>query len=53
MSIDIFKPLPISANFWEGVKYSMNAKSWDRFIEQFGTHYVYDLIVGGRAIQEI
>ena len=53
MSIDIFKPLPITANFWEGVKYSMNAKSWEKFIEQFGTHYVYDLIVGGRAIQEI
>lgn len=41
MSLDLFKPRPISANFWEGVRVSFNAKNWDKFIEQFGTHYVY------------
>ncbi len=53
MSLDLFKPRPISANFWEGVRVSFNAKNWDKFIEQFGTHYVYEVIMGGRAIQEI
>ena len=53
MSLNLFKPGKISENFWDGVGYSFEAKDWDRFIEQFGTHYVYEVIVGGRAIQEI
>jgi hypothetical protein len=53
MSLDLFKPGKISDNFWSGVLYSVNANNWDRFIEQFGTHYVYEVVMGGRAVQEI
>ncbi len=43
----------MSENFWDGVSYSYNANDWERFIEQFGTHYVYEVVLGGRAVQEI
>jgi hypothetical protein len=51
MSLNLFKPGPITDDFWAGVSYSFNAKNWDKFIEQFGTHFVYEVILGGRAIQ--
>lgn len=51
MSLNLFKPGNISDNFWAGVSFSSEAKEWDRFIEQFGTHFVYEVILGGRAIQ--
>lgn len=53
LSLNLFKPGPISENFWDGVSYSLGEKNWDMFIEQFGTHYVHEVIMGGRAIQEI
>lgn len=53
MSLNLFKPGKISQNFWQGVNYSYHANSWDKFIVQFGTHFVYELVLGGRAIQEI
>ncbi len=53
MSLNLFKPGTISDNFWSGVSYSMDGNDWERFIEQFGTHYVYEVVMGGRAIQEI
>lgn len=51
MSINLFKPGPISENFWLGLNSSYHSNSWDKFIEQFGTHFVYEVILGGRATQ--
>jgi len=53
MSLNLFKPGNISENFWDGVSFSYTANDWGRFIEQFGTHFIYEVILGGRAIQEI
>jgi len=53
MSLNLFKPGNISENFWAGVEFSFKANDWERFIEQFGTHYVHEVVLGGRAIQEI
>lgn len=53
MSLNLFKPGKISENFWDGVSYSYGAQNWERFIDQFGTHYVHEVIMGGRAVQEI
>jgi hypothetical protein len=51
MSLDLFKPGKITDNFWQGVNYSYHLNNWDKFITQFGTHFVYDITLGGRAIQ--
>jgi len=40
-------------NFISGVNDSYHSKNWDKFITQFGTHFVYDATMGGRATQEI
>jgi hypothetical protein len=53
LSIDIFTINTLLPNFVKGVVDSYHAKSWDKFITQFGTHFVYDVTMGGRAIQEI
>lgn len=53
MSLNLFKPGNISRNFWDGVEYCYKYKKWDRFIEQFGTHFVHEVVLGGRAIQQI
>lgn len=45
MSVNLFKPGPISDNFWSGVSYSLGENDWERFIEQFGTHYVYEVVM--------
>lgn len=51
MSADLLKPGPISENFWLGLNSSYHANNWDKFIEQFGTHFVYEVVLGGRVTQ--
>jgi hypothetical protein len=53
LSIDIFTVNTLLPNFVTGVVESYKSASWDKFITQFGTHFVYDVTMGGRAIQEI
>ena len=53
LSIDIFTVNTLLPNFVRGVVESYQSKNWDKFITQFGTHFVYDVTMGGRAIQEI
>ena len=53
LSIDIFTSNSLLANFIAGANQSYHTKNWDKFITQFGTHYVYDVTMGGRAVQEI
>lgn len=33
------------------MSYMLN--DWEAFILQFGTHFVYDITMGGRAVQQI
>lgn len=53
LSIDIFTVNTLLPNFVRGAVESYQAGRWDKFITQFGTHFVYDVTMGGRAIQEI
>ena len=53
LSIDIFTVNKLLPNFVSGVNESYHSNSWDKFITQFGTHFVYDVTMGGRATQEI
>ena len=53
LSIDIFTVNNLLGNFVSGVNESYHTKNWDKFITQFGTHFVYDATMGGRAVQEI
>ena len=32
---------------------SYHANNWETFISEYGTHFVYDIIMGGRAVQEV
>ena len=43
----------MSANFIKGAINSYKDKKWDRFISQYGTCYATEVIMGGRATQEI
>lgn len=53
LSIDIFTINTLLPNFVSGVNESYHSKNWNKFINQFGTHFVYDVTMGGRATQEI
>ena len=53
LSIDIFTVNTLLPNFVTGAIESYKSKSWDKFITQFGTHFIYDVTMGGRATQEI
>lgn len=51
LSIDIFTVNTLLANFVTGAIESYKAKNWSKFITQFGTHFIYDVTMGGRATQ--
>ena len=53
LSVNIFDPLPLTDNFKKGVEQSYANKNWDNFINQYGSHFTYEVIMGGRAIQQI
>lgn len=42
----------LSKNFIKGATDAYRNNKWDKFISQFGTHYAYDVTMGGRATQE-
>lgn len=43
----------MTPNFISGVVTSYRSGNWTKFIEQFGTSYVNDVMMGARATQEI
>ena len=53
IDVNLFKTPKLNSNFVAGVKSSYKSKSWTSFINQFGTHFASDTIMGGRATQEI
>jgi len=40
-SVDLFKVDKLLNNFVEGVKESYKSANWTKFINQFGSHFVY------------
>lgn len=40
-------------DFIEKVKYSNANNDWNNFFDRFGTHYVTEATMGGRATQEM
>ena len=40
-------------SFEVAVNASYHSNNWDTFIEEYGTHFVKDVTMGGRALQEI
>jgi hypothetical protein len=53
LSINIFNTNTLLPNFVSGAIESYQSKNWNKFITQFGTHFIYDITMGGRAVQEI
>jgi len=53
LEVDYFKDYALEESFEEAVNNSFNANNWDTFIEVYGTHFIKDVTMGGRALQEI
>lgn len=52
MIVDLFVIDNLSPNFEAGAVSSYSSGNWSQFYIQFGTHFVYEVIMGGRAIEE-
>ena len=52
-SVDLFKELKLLDNFVKGVKDCYKSGNWTNFWKQFGTHFIYEVTMGGRATQEM
>lgn len=48
LEIPTFEAMTLSDDFIAGVKKSMDEGSWVQFVEVFGTHYIYQTMLGGR-----
>ena len=53
VSVDLFDVSNLLPNFVKGAIECSRANNWTPFIEQFGTHFAFEVILGGRATQEI
>lgn len=49
--LDKFSLPNLSEDFVQGAIYSYTRGDWTEFIEEFGTHYVHEITMGGRATQ--
>ena len=43
----------VSSSFKLALTNSLRLNNWELFIETYGTHYIYETILGGRAVQEM
>ena len=50
--LDKFALPKLSEDFVQGAVYSFKQGNWTEFIEEFGTHYIHEITMGGRATQE-
>ena len=48
-----FETHSFTNDFIQGVKASYAQNNWEQFLDVYGTHYCYDIIFGGRIIQEV
>ena len=51
LTIPTFTTLPLTEDFKQGVQDSLRDNDWSQFIQVYGSHYIYDITYGGRAIQ--
>lgn len=49
--LDTYQSYKISTNYFTAVDESIKTSNWDNFISQYGTHYITELMLGGRAVQ--
>lgn len=52
LTLDIFKSYKVSSSFFQALDTAVRINDWTAFISQYGTHYVTEVLFGGRAIQE-
>lgn len=52
LSMNVFKPNKFTDNFIWGVKNAISSGDWSMFFRIFGTHFAYEVLLGGRALQE-
>lgn len=52
LALDRYQRYKISTNFFAAVEESIQFSDWSGFINQFGTHYITEVVLGGRAVQE-
>jgi hypothetical protein len=50
--MNVFKPNNFAENFVWGVKNAITSRDWSMFFRVFGTHFTYEVSLGGRALQE-
>ena len=48
IEVPTFEAVPLSDDFVAGVNYSLARGDWTKFVEIFGTHYIHDVVMGGR-----
>ena len=53
VSIDLFRTYTFEPSFINAVKMSFDSDDWSDFIDVYGTHFVREVTMGGRALQEI
>lgn len=51
--MDLFKNFELDSSFITAVNSSYHSNDWEAFISEFGTHFITEVIMGGRAVQEI
>jgi hypothetical protein len=49
----LYKDFTIDPAFISAVNSSYNANNWNDFIDKFGTHFVKEVTMGGRALQRL
>lgn len=53
ISIDLFKSGTLEDAFIAGVNSSYHNNNWETFVNEFGSHFVSEVVMGGRAAQQI
>ena len=53
LSVDLFKDFILEESFQDAVNVSFHNNNWENLIQEYGTHFVYSVNMGGRALQEI
>ena len=53
LEVDYYKNYVLEDSFEAAVNTSYNHNNWETFIEVYGTHFIKDVTMGGRALQEI
>lgn len=50
--LDKYRPYKIGQYFFEAIQLARFKNDWDSFITTYGTHYINEVVFGGRAVQD-